>query len=132
MTTIVHNQCPTLHLLFDETRHIWVTIARRRRSTGISIPVDFFQLIARIVGFHKSGHLVSRRHMSIAVAVVTHHADSVLPSVRLLVISITECLIYQYLCLFWRSYWKSSHRYVGLTLIDVAAACRLPYLFLII
>ena len=116
MTTIVHNQCSTLHLLFDETRHIWVTIARRRRSTGISIPVDFFQLIARIVGFHKSGHLVSCRHVSIAVAVVTHHADSVLPSVRLLE----------------RACRQPAHGHVGLTLIDVAAACRLPYLFLII
>ena len=132
MSAVVHDERPTLHLLFDKARHIGIAIARRGRGTCIGIPVDLLQQIARIVGFHQGGHLVGTGHVGIAVSVVAHHADGVLPRASLIVVGIADGLVDEDGGLFHSPRRESPYGHIGLALIGIATERGLLDLFAII
>ena len=128
---IVHHQRTIGHLLLDEPCHVGVGITRRRSDTVIGVPVDLLYVIARIGILHKFGHTVGRSHMRIVVAIVAHHANSILPGTRKFVVSITDGLIHQYLGLFKGTGRETSHCHIGLAQIQ-SVACALFYLFSVV
>ena len=122
VSAVVHHQCATLHLLFDESSHVGIAVARRRGGARIGIPVDLLQLVARIVRLHEGGHLVGRLHVGVVISVVAHEADGVLPGSRVLVACIADGLVGQDGGTLQRPDGESSDGHIGLTQIGRAPA----------
>ena len=102
MTTVVHHQRTVGHLLFDLTGGLGIGITRGRGGALEGIPVDFLQQIAGIVILHQGGNTVGSGHVGVAVAIVTHHTDDILPGTCIRVGGIVQRLVCQYLRLFRR------------------------------
>ena len=118
MSVVVHHQRPVGHLLFDQLRHVGIGIARCRGYALVGIPVDLIHGIAREIALHHVRHPVGCCHVRIAVAVVAHHADHILPGTGIHVISIVQRLVYQHLRLQFVTGRETAYGHIGLTQID--------------
>ena len=132
MSVVVHHQRPVGHLLFDQLRHVGIGIARCRGYALVGIPVDLIHGIAREIALHHVRHPVGCCHVRIAVAVVAHHADHILPGTGIHVISIVQRLVYQHLRLQFVTGRETAYGHIGLTQIDTHPTPLLLDLLLIV
>ena len=90
---VVHDQCPLLHLLFDETRYVRIAVARRRADTVVSIPHNALHHHIGVAVFYQSAYRVGVSHVDVIVAVVAHHAERVLPGASLFVAGVADYFV---------------------------------------
>ena len=114
VSAVVHDQCAVLHLLLDELCHFGVAEARRRRLSLVGIPVNLLDAQLGVLFGYLCGDGVGVAHVAVAVTVVAHHADCVLPRSGVVVSYIADNLVHHHLGLFRSPCRQSSHGDVAL------------------
>ena len=121
VSSIIHHQRALLHLLFDESRHVRITVSRRRTDTGVGIPHDTLYLISRIELFHHPCDAVGILHVGIFITIVTHKAKLVLPGTGIIVVDIAFYLIYHASGIVSRSRRDTSYSHISLCRQHIAS-----------
>ena len=121
VSSIIHHQRSLLHLLFDESRHVRITVSRRRTDSGVGIPHNTLYLISRIELFYHSCDAVSILHMSIVITIVTHKAKQVLPSAGIIVIDVAFYLVHHASGIVSRSRRDTSYSHISLCRQHIAS-----------
>ena len=113
MSAVVHHQRTRCHLLFNQSCHIRIAIACRRRASRIGIPVDLLQQVTGIVLLDECCHFIGSNHMGILVTIITHHTNGVLPGTGILIVGIADSLIRQKSGLIQRPGRETSYCHIG-------------------
>ena len=110
---IVHDECALLLVLLHELCHLRIAITRRRRLARVGVPHHFLDEIAgmALVGFN--GGIVDVAHVGIAIAVVAHKDESVLPGAGILVFAIADDLVHHHLCIALRRHGEAAYGHIG-------------------
>ena len=121
---IVHDECALLLVLLHELRHLGIAITRRRRLARVGIPHHFLDEIAGVALVGLDGSIVDVAHVGIAIAVVAHEHEGVLPGAGILVFGIADDLVHHHLCIAFRRHGEATHGHIGQSgrsLIGIAA-----------
>ena len=124
MAGIVHDECALLLVLLHELRHLGIAIARRRRLARVGIPHHFLDEIAGVALVCLDGGIVDVAHVGIAIAVVAHEHEGVLPGAGILVFGIADDLVHHHLCIALRRHGEAADGHIGQSggsLIGIAA-----------
>ena len=109
MTGIVHDECSCGLLLLDDFGHLGISLARRTGLTLVGIPHHFLDKIAGITGGHILGSIVGIFHVQVAIAVITHEHECVLPCPGIGIGGIVDGLVYQDLSILGIGYGETPH-----------------------
>ena len=112
MSGIIHDEGSRSLLLFDNPRCFGIGIARRGSFAGIGIPHHLLDEIGGIGGEHIICHLIGILHVEVAVSVIAHKHQGVLPGAYIGILSITDGLVYQHLGFFCISYREAAYGYI--------------------
>ena len=112
MSGIIHDEGSRSLLLLDDSRCFGIGIARRGSFAGIGIPHHLLDEIGGIGGEHIICHLIGILHVEVAVSVIAHKHQGVLPGAYIGILGITDGLVYQHLGFFCISYRKTTYGYI--------------------
>ena len=112
MSGIIHDEGSCSLLLLDDLGCLWIGIARRGGFAGIGIPHHLLDEIGGIGGEHIICHLIGILHVEVAVSVIAHKHQGVLPGAYIGILSITDGLVYQHLGFFCISYREAAYGYI--------------------
>ena len=122
VTAIVHDEGSLLHLLLHESRHVRIAVARRGGGTLVGVPVYLLDVEG---GIHLLGHAdgsIGLTHVHVAVAVVAHEAERVLPVAGIAVLHIVVYLIDQNLGLLFGTSRQTAYAHVGFVALGQASS----------
>ena len=112
MSGIIHDEGSRSLLLLDDLGCLGIGIARRGGFAGIGIPHHLLDEIGGIGGEHIICHLIGILHVEVAVSVIAHKHQGVLPGAYIGILSITDGLVYQHLGFFCIGYREAAYGYI--------------------
>ena len=112
MSGIIHDEGSRSLLLLDNLGCLGIGIARRGGFAGIGIPHHLLDEIGGIGGEHIICHIIGILHVEVAVSVIAHKHQRVLPGAYIGILSITDGLVYQHLGFFCIGYREAAYGYI--------------------
>src|SRR5574344_1083862 len=117
MTAVIHDKSTIGHISLQQTSHLWITIACRSGSAGLSIPHHSLHIVSRIVGLYDFCHIFSLLHVDITVTVISHHHNGILPVTGIGIGIVRFQFIYHRGGFGGCAHWISTYSHIGLSTI---------------